>query len=128
MKEVIKMGFISKNKTKQGQNIKELRLTLGETQKQFATRLNVAKETVGQWERGRCSPSANKMGKMTQLYKQTFSDISSFEKLQKPTNSEKIDKSKILELLVRELNPLEQYSSKELLEELTRRASKKDDL
>ena len=65
------------------------------------------------------------MGKMTQLYKQTFSDISSFEKLQKPTNSEKIDKSKILELLVRELNPLEQYSSKELLEELTRRASKK---
>ena len=110
MKEVIKMGFISKNKTKQGQNIKELRLTLGETQKQFAT------------------PSANKMGKMTQLYKQTFSDISSFEKLQKPTNSEKIDKSKILELLVRELNPLEQYSSKELLEELTRRASKKDDL
>ena len=83
------MGFISKNKTKQGQNIKELRLTLGETQKQFATRFNVAKETVGQWERGRCSPSANKMGKMTQLYKQTFSDISSFEKLQKPTNSEK---------------------------------------
>lgn len=111
-----------------GQNIRELRLTLGETQKQFATRFNVAKETVGQWERGRCRPSANKMGKMTQLYKQTFSDISSFEKLQTPTNSEKIDKSKILELLVRELNPLEQYSSKELLEELTRRATKKDDL
>ena len=128
MKEVIEMGFISKNKTKMGQNIRELRLTLGETQKQFATRFNVAKETVGQWERGRCRPSANKMGKMTQLYKQTFSDISSFEKLQTPTNSEKIDKSKILELLVRELNPLEQYSSKELLEELTRRATKKDDL
>ena len=31
------MGFISKNKTKQGQNIKELRLTLGETQKQDLT-------------------------------------------------------------------------------------------
>ena len=43
----------------------------------------------------------------------------------------KIDKFTLLKLLGRELlgtNLLEQYSSNELLEELTRRATKKDDL
>jgi len=37
--------------------IKELRLKLGLTQKQFAKELGVAAFSVIRWERGSCSPS-----------------------------------------------------------------------
>lgn len=76
--------------------------------------------------------------KLSDLYEQTFpenkqSNVSSCDKGQTSTNPDVLDKLTVLAEILRierldTNNSLEQYSSKELLEELTRRASKKDDL
>lgn len=130
------MKTTGKNKKRIGKDIMELRLALGEKQRQFATRFNVTQTTVSCWERGKDRPKQETLVEISHLYDQTFkgnkkSNVSSFGKGQTATNHEKIDKFTLLKLLGRELlgtNLLEQYSSNELLEELTRRATKKDDL
>nr|DAX25287.1 MAG TPA: putative zinc finger/helix-turn-helix protein, YgiT family [Caudoviricetes sp.] len=53
MKEVINMNISVKNKKRIGQDIIELRLALGENQKQFATRFNVSQNSVSLWEKGK---------------------------------------------------------------------------
>lgn len=138
MKEVIKMKFRGKNKRKISKDIQELRLSLGETQKVFGARINVSQTSVMNWEKGRYLPNYAAAKKLSDLYEQTFpenkqSNVSSCDKGQTSTNPDVLDKLTVLaEILGIERldtnNSLEQYSSKELLEELTRRASKKDDL
>lgn len=136
MKEVINMKTAGKSKKRIGKDIMELRLALGEKQRQFATRFNVTQTTISSWERGKDRPKPETLVEISHLYDQMFngnkkSNVSSFEKGQTATNHEKIDKFTLLKLLGRELlgtNLLEQYSSNELLEELTRRTTKKDDL
>lgn len=61
MKEVIKMNISRKNKKRIGQDIRELRLALGEDQKQFATRFNVSQNAVSIWERGESRPKREKL-------------------------------------------------------------------
>lgn len=135
MKEVIKTKTAGKSKKRIGKDIMELRLALGETQKQFAARFNVAQATVSSWELGKDRPKPENLVEISHLHDQMFkgnkkSNVSSFEKIQPSTNHERKDKSKKIKLL-HELfgtDLLELYSSNELLEELTRRATKKDDL
>ena len=85
-----------------GEKIRKIRKSRKLTQEQFGNLLGVNKRTVISWEKGESFP-----------HKDRLKQIANLE-----------------EISVRELlsKPLEQYSSKELLEELTRRATKKDDL
>lgn len=72
MKEVINMNISVKNKKRIGQDIIELRLALGENQKQFATRLNVSQNAVSLWEKGESRPRRDKLLEIKHLYDQTF--------------------------------------------------------
>lgn len=132
------MKFRGRSKRKIGKDIQELRLSLGETQKVFGARINVSQTSVMNWEKGRYLPNYATAKKLSDLYEQTFpenkqSNVSSCDKGQTSTNPDVLDKLTVLAEILRierldTNNSLEQYSSKELLEELTRRASKKDDL
>ena len=132
------MKFTGKNNKLIGNNIKELRFSLGETQREFADRLNVSQGSVTSWETGKCRPKAEHAKVLSQLYKQTLStnnksNVSSCDKGQTSTNSDVLDKLTVLaEILGIERlgtnNSIEQYSTEELLTELERRILKKDDL
>ena len=99
MKGTIKL---LKNSMSLGNKIKEIRINEGLTLEQFGNILGTSKSVVSKWERGVTKPNKARLKHIADL-----AGISATELLSKP---------------------LEQYSSKELLEELTRRATKKDDL
>ena len=135
MKEVINMNISVKNKKRIGQDIIELRLALGENQKQFATRLNVSQNAVSLWEKGESRPRRDKLLEIKHLYDQTFlenkkSNVQSFDKGQTSTNPDVLDKlTDLVEILISERlgtnNSIEQYSTEELFMELERRILKK---
>lgn len=91
-----------KNNILLGNKIKEIRINEGLTLEQFGNILGTSKSVVFKWERGVTKPNKARLKHIADL-----------------------DGISVTELLSK---PLEQYSSKELLEELTRRATKKDDL
>lgn len=93
---------LSKNSILLGKKIKEIRINEGLTLEQFGNILGTSKSVVFRWESGVMTPNKARLKHIADL-----AEISVTELLSKP---------------------LEQYSSKELLEELTRRATKKDDL
>ena len=135
MKEVINMNISVKNKKRIGQDIIELRLALGENQKQFATRFNVSQNAVSLWEKGEIRPRRDKLLEIKHLYDQTFlenkkSNVPSFDKGQTSTNPDVLDKlTDLVEILISERlgtnNSIEQYSTEELFMELERRILKK---
>lgn len=132
------MKFTGKSNKLIGNNIQELRFSLGETQKEFADRLNVSQNAVTMWETGKCRPKAEHAKVLKQLYKQTLStnkkgNVSSLEKKRTSDIPEKLDRVTLFtRILERELlgghNSIEMYSTEELLKELERRILKKDDL
>lgn len=134
------MKTTGKNKKRIGKDIMELRLAIGENQRQFATRFNVTQTTVSCWERGKDRPKQETLVEISHLCDQMFkgnkkSNVSSFEKIQDPNHPKKLDKDEfsiVAKLFISELfrtnNSIEQYSTEELFVELERRILKKDDL
>ena len=129
------MKFTGKSKKLIGNNIQELRFSLGETQKEFADRLNVSQNAVTMWETGKCRPKAEHAKVLKQLYKQTLStnnksNVSSLEKERTYDIPERLDRVTLFtRILERELlgnhNSIEKYSTEELFRELERRILKK---
>lgn len=137
MKEVIKMNISRKSKKRIGQDIMELRLALGENQKQFATRLNVSQNAVSIWELGKSRPRPEILREISYLWDQMFSenkesDVSILEKEQTEIEPEILNKIRFFsKLFQREIlgikHSIEQYSTEELLSELKRRTLKNGD-
>lgn len=50
-----------------GEQIKVIRVTLGETMEQFGKRFNTSKGTVNNWEKGRNAPNKANLKKIAEL-------------------------------------------------------------
>ena len=48
--------------------IKELRKSVGWTQRELATRMNVSQQTIGSWEVGRAEPNTEALKKLAELF------------------------------------------------------------
>lgn len=91
-----------KNNILLGNKIKEIRINEGLTLEQFGNILGTSKSVVSKWERGVTKPNKARLKHIADLAEMSVTELLS--------------------------KPLSQYSSKELLAELTRRVTKKDDL
>lgn len=56
------------------------RVNAGFTQKQAAANLNVTRETVGKWENGKASPTADKIDAICNLYRIAYDNLIFFKK------------------------------------------------
>ena len=55
--------------------LKTARVNKGLTQSQAAKRLNVSKGTLGNWERGKCFPSIERVKQIEELYEVAYDDL-----------------------------------------------------
>lgn len=93
---------------KVGEKIKHIRREKGMTLEQFGKLFNSHKNVVSDWENGKHFPNANKLKKIA--------------------NSAGMSVIELLNTNLPDTNPLEEYSTNELIEELKKRVLKKDDL
>lgn len=91
-----------------GEKIKHIRREKGMTLEQFGNLFNSHKNVVSSWENGNHIPSSNKLKKIA--------------------NSVGMSVIELLNTNLPDTNPLEEYSTNELIEELKKRVLKKDDL
>lgn len=96
------------NYLKVGEKIKHIRRERGMTLEQFGNLFNSHKNVVSLWENGKHFPTANKLKKIA--------------------NSAGMSVIELLNTNLPDTNPLEEYSTNELIEELKKRVLKKDDL
>ena len=57
------------------ENLRNLRVSKGITQKQLANLLKVDQRTVSAWEKGICEPSFNMLSKLCEIFDETFDNI-----------------------------------------------------
>lgn len=93
---------------KVGEKIKHIRLERRMTLEQFGRLFNTHKQVVSLWENGKHLPKSNKLKKIA--------------------NSVGMSVIELLNTNLPDTNPLEEYSTNELIEELKKRVLKKDDL
>lgn len=93
---------------KVGEKIKHIRRERGMTLEQFGRLFNTHKQVVSLWENGKHLPKSNKLKKIA--------------------NSVGMSVIELLNTNLPDTNPLEEYSTNELIEELKKRVLKKDDL
>lgn len=55
--------------------LKAARINRGFTQKNAAKELNVSKDTLGNWERGKTFPPIDKLSEICELYKVNINDL-----------------------------------------------------
>lgn len=91
-----------------GEKIKHIRREKGMTLEQFGNLFNSHKNAVSSWENGKHLISSNKLKKIA--------------------NSAGMSVIELLATNIPDTNPLEEYSTNELIEELKKRVLKKDDL
>ena len=93
---------------KVGEKIKHIRLERSMTLEQFGNLFNAKKQVVSNWEIGKNFPNTNNLKKIA--------------------NSVGMSVIELLATNIPDTNPLEEYSTNELIEELKKRVLKKDDL
>ena len=57
------------------ENLRELRLNKGLTQKELAKKLEVDQRTVSAWEKKICEPSYEMLAKLCELFDESFDNI-----------------------------------------------------
>lgn len=55
------------------------RVNVGLTQRQAAAELNVSRETIGKWENGKVSPTADKIDAICTLYRVAYDNLIFFK-------------------------------------------------
>lgn len=57
------------------ENLRELRLGIGMTQKQLAAVLGVDQRTISAWEKGVCEPSFHLLSELCEIFDESFDGI-----------------------------------------------------
>lgn len=122
---------MTNNNIQVGGRIKQIRLSLGDSMEKFGTRFNTSKGTVNNWEKGRNLPNKENLKKIADLGGMTVTELlhgnlenlikNELEKhelfIEVPDNK----KSKIVNLLEKEVSDFPHLLRNEFYEELTER-------
>ncbi|MBP5466304.1 MAG: helix-turn-helix transcriptional regulator [Clostridia bacterium] len=57
------------------ENLKNLRISRGLTQKELAKLLAVDQRTISAWEKKICEPDFNTLAKISEIFKEDFNDL-----------------------------------------------------